>query len=134
MSFEDFLDLLSVFSDSATAEIKSHYAFRIFGRDQPGPGVTALLCRPGCAEGGLGWLPLPGVALMEGVTSGTCCPWMTLPSCSLRCLEQVVVLASPTPAPMGRLRGPQGKPEAQPRTLLWEHSCLGISCVARPLP
>lgn len=29
--FEDFLDLLSAFSDSATLEIKSHYAFRIFG-------------------------------------------------------------------------------------------------------
>lgn len=31
LSFEDFLDLLSAFSDSATLEIKSHYAFRIFG-------------------------------------------------------------------------------------------------------
>lgn len=31
MSFEDFLDMLSVFSDSATSDIKSHYAFRIFG-------------------------------------------------------------------------------------------------------
>lgn len=31
LSFEDFLDLLSAFSDSATPEIKSHYAFRIFG-------------------------------------------------------------------------------------------------------
>ncbi|CAM4627785.1 unnamed protein product [Caretta caretta] len=36
MSFEDFLDLLSVFSDSATAEIKSHYAFRIFDFDDDG--------------------------------------------------------------------------------------------------
>lgn len=32
LSFEDFLDLLSAFSDSATMEIKSHYAFRIFGK------------------------------------------------------------------------------------------------------
>lgn len=32
MSFEDFLDMLSVFSDSATSDIKSHYAFRIFGK------------------------------------------------------------------------------------------------------
>lgn len=31
MSFEDFLDMLSAFSDSATSDIKSHYAFRIFG-------------------------------------------------------------------------------------------------------
>nr|XP_054497795.1 calcium and integrin-binding protein 1 isoform X1 [Agelaius phoeniceus] len=30
MSFEDFLDMLSVFSDSATSDIKSYYAFRIF--------------------------------------------------------------------------------------------------------
>ncbi|NP_001408902.1 calcium and integrin-binding protein 1 isoform 4 [Mus musculus] len=30
LSFEDFLDLLSVFSDTATPDIKSHYAFRIF--------------------------------------------------------------------------------------------------------
>lgn len=32
LSFEDFLDLLSVFSDTATPDIKSHYAFRIFGQ------------------------------------------------------------------------------------------------------
>lgn len=32
MSFEDFLDMLSAFSDSATPDIKSHYAFRIFGK------------------------------------------------------------------------------------------------------
>ncbi|KAM6426374.1 calcium and integrin-binding protein 1 isoform 1-T1 [Liasis olivaceus] len=36
MSFEDFLDMLSVFSDSATPEIKSHYAFRIFDFDDDG--------------------------------------------------------------------------------------------------
>ncbi|XP_069758563.1 calcium and integrin-binding protein 1-like isoform X2 [Narcine bancroftii] len=36
MSFEDFLDLFSVFSDSATPEIKSHYAFRIFDFDDDG--------------------------------------------------------------------------------------------------
>uniref|UniRef100_A0A673XHG6 Calcium and integrin binding 1 (calmyrin) n=1 Tax=Salmo trutta TaxID=8032 RepID=A0A673XHG6_SALTR len=30
LTFEDFLDLLSAFSDSATLEIKSHYAFCIF--------------------------------------------------------------------------------------------------------
>lgn len=43
MSFEDFLDLLSVFSDTATPDIKSHYAFRIFGED-PGepPGAQGL--------------------------------------------------------------------------------------------
>ncbi|XP_067999709.1 calcium and integrin-binding protein 1 isoform X3 [Melanerpes formicivorus] len=36
MSFEDFLDMLSVFSDSATLDIKSHYAFRIFDFDEDG--------------------------------------------------------------------------------------------------
>ncbi|XP_062927100.1 calcium and integrin-binding protein 1-like [Mobula hypostoma] len=36
MSFEDFLDMLSVFSDSATPEIKSHYAFKIFDFDGDG--------------------------------------------------------------------------------------------------
>ncbi|NXO53179.1 CIB1 protein, partial [Aramus guarauna] len=36
MSFEDFLDMLSVFSDSATVDIKSHYAFRIFDFDDNG--------------------------------------------------------------------------------------------------
>ncbi|XP_063170225.1 calcium and integrin-binding protein 1 isoform X2 [Candoia aspera] len=36
LSFEDFLDMLSVFSDSATPEIKSHYAFRLFDFDDDG--------------------------------------------------------------------------------------------------
>ncbi|XP_038623521.1 calcium and integrin-binding protein 1 isoform X2 [Tachyglossus aculeatus] len=36
LSFEDFLDLLSVFSDAATPEVKSHYAFRIFDFDDDG--------------------------------------------------------------------------------------------------
>ncbi|XP_013860982.1 calcium and integrin-binding protein 1 [Austrofundulus limnaeus] len=36
LTFEDFLDLLSAFSDSATIEIKSHYAFRIFDFDDDG--------------------------------------------------------------------------------------------------
>ncbi|KAM9275680.1 calcium and integrin-binding protein 1 [Morus bassanus] len=36
MSFEDFLDMLSVFSDSATSDVKSHYAFRIFDFDDDG--------------------------------------------------------------------------------------------------
>ncbi|XP_044300801.1 calcium and integrin-binding protein 1 [Varanus komodoensis] len=36
LSFEDFLDLLSAFSDSATLEVKSHYAFRIFDFDDDG--------------------------------------------------------------------------------------------------
>ncbi|KAM6315688.1 calcium and integrin-binding protein 1-like isoform 1-T3 [Podargus strigoides] len=30
MSFEDFLDMPSAFSDSAAVDIKSHYAFHIF--------------------------------------------------------------------------------------------------------
>ncbi|KFV17775.1 Calcium and integrin-binding protein 1, partial [Tauraco erythrolophus] len=36
MSFEDFLDMLSAFSDSATSDVKSHYAFRIFDFDEDG--------------------------------------------------------------------------------------------------
>uniref|UniRef100_G1THQ8 Calcium and integrin-binding protein 1 n=1 Tax=Oryctolagus cuniculus TaxID=9986 RepID=G1THQ8_RABIT len=36
LSFEDFLDLLSVFSDNATPDIKSHYAFCIFDFDDDG--------------------------------------------------------------------------------------------------
>ncbi|KAK2918019.1 calcium and integrin-binding protein 1-like isoform X1 [Channa argus] len=36
LTFEDFLNLLSAFSDSATLEIKSHYAFRIFDFDDDG--------------------------------------------------------------------------------------------------
>ncbi|XP_054128795.1 calcium and integrin-binding protein 1 [Melozone crissalis] len=36
MSFEDFLDMLSVFSDSATSDVKSYYAFRIFDFDNDG--------------------------------------------------------------------------------------------------
>lgn len=45
LSFEDFLDLLSVFSDTATPDIKSHYAFRIFGKDCEEPGETQSLTR-----------------------------------------------------------------------------------------
>ncbi|KAG8516348.1 Calcium and integrin-binding protein 1 [Galemys pyrenaicus] len=36
LSFEDLLDLLSVFSDTATPDVKSHYAFRIFDFDDDG--------------------------------------------------------------------------------------------------
>ncbi|KAG8575348.1 hypothetical protein GDO81_009532 [Engystomops pustulosus] len=36
MSFEDFLDMLSAFSDSATLEVKSYYAFRIYDFDGDG--------------------------------------------------------------------------------------------------
>uniref|UniRef100_A0AAQ4QRF9 EF-hand domain-containing protein n=1 Tax=Gasterosteus aculeatus aculeatus TaxID=481459 RepID=A0AAQ4QRF9_GASAC len=36
LTFEDFLDLLTAFSDSATMEIKSHYAFCIFDFDDDG--------------------------------------------------------------------------------------------------
>lgn len=32
LSFDDFLDLLSVFSEHAPRELKLHYAFRIYGR------------------------------------------------------------------------------------------------------
>ncbi|NXA55804.1 CIB1 protein, partial [Nothocercus julius] len=36
LSFEDFLDMLSVFSESATSEIKAHYAFHIFDFNDDG--------------------------------------------------------------------------------------------------
>ncbi|NWI51024.1 CIB1 protein, partial [Calyptomena viridis] len=36
IAFEDFLNMLSVFSDSANSNIKSHYAFRIFDFDGDG--------------------------------------------------------------------------------------------------
>ena len=31
MSFEDFLDMMSVFSEGATRDVKASYAFRIYG-------------------------------------------------------------------------------------------------------
>lgn len=31
LTFDDFLDMLSVLSENAPREIKSHYAFRIYG-------------------------------------------------------------------------------------------------------
>ena len=31
LSFEDFLDLMSVFSEGATRDVKASYAFRIYG-------------------------------------------------------------------------------------------------------
>lgn len=33
LSFEDFLDLLSVFSEHAPRDIKVYYAFKIYGKD-----------------------------------------------------------------------------------------------------
>uniref|UniRef100_G1NDJ9 EF-hand domain-containing protein n=1 Tax=Meleagris gallopavo TaxID=9103 RepID=G1NDJ9_MELGA len=36
LSFEDFLDMLSAFSDAATSDIKSNYAFRIFDFNDDG--------------------------------------------------------------------------------------------------
>jgi Ca2+-binding EF-hand superfamily protein len=32
MSFDDFLDMFSVFSESAPRDIKTTYAFKIYGR------------------------------------------------------------------------------------------------------
>ncbi len=31
MGFEDFLDMMSVFSEGATRDVKASYAFRIYG-------------------------------------------------------------------------------------------------------
>lgn len=33
MTFEDFLDMMSVFSDNAPKNVKVEYAFRIYGKD-----------------------------------------------------------------------------------------------------
>ncbi|XP_060035436.1 calcium and integrin-binding protein 1 isoform X1 [Erinaceus europaeus] len=52
LSFEDFLDLLSVFSDTATPDIKSHYAFRIFDFDDDGTlNREDLSCLVNCLTG-----------------------------------------------------------------------------------
>ncbi|XP_051837075.1 calcium and integrin-binding protein 1 [Antechinus flavipes] len=52
LSFEDFLDLFSVFSDAATPEIKSHYAFRIFDFDDDGTlNKEDLKCLVNCLTG-----------------------------------------------------------------------------------
>lgn len=53
LSFEDFLDLLSVFSDTATPDIKSHYAFRIFGKHFEKCGAPSYIENGGqaCARG-----------------------------------------------------------------------------------
>ena len=32
LTFEDFLDMMSVFSDAAPKTVKSEYAFRIYGK------------------------------------------------------------------------------------------------------
>nr|XP_046205056.1 calcium and integrin-binding protein 1-like isoform X2 [Oncorhynchus gorbuscha] len=51
LTFEDFLDLLSAFSDSATLEIKSHYAFYIFDFDDDGTDLEKLVnCLTGETE------------------------------------------------------------------------------------
>lgn len=36
MTFEDFLDLMSVFSEGATRDVKASYAFRIYDFDSDG--------------------------------------------------------------------------------------------------
>ena len=36
MSFEDFLDMMSVFSEGATRDVKASYAFRIYDFDDDG--------------------------------------------------------------------------------------------------
>ena len=33
MGFEDFLDMMSVFSEGATRDVKASYAFRIYGEN-----------------------------------------------------------------------------------------------------
>ena len=35
LTFEDFLDLMSVFSEGATRDVKASYAFRIYGEGCP---------------------------------------------------------------------------------------------------
>jgi hypothetical protein len=35
LKFEDFLDMMSVFSEQATRDVKASYAFRIYGESNP---------------------------------------------------------------------------------------------------
>lgn len=35
LKFEDFLDMMSVFSEQATRDVKASYAFRIYGAHPP---------------------------------------------------------------------------------------------------
>ena len=52
MSFEDFLDMMSVFSEGATRDVKASYAFRIYGAAYPDFGSRRknlyLACKPLC--------------------------------------------------------------------------------------
>uniref|UniRef100_UPI00358E67E9 calcium and integrin-binding protein 1 n=1 Tax=Myxine glutinosa TaxID=7769 RepID=UPI00358E67E9 len=52
LSFEDFLDMLSALSDSASVEVKAHYAFRVFDFDGDGTlGKNDLKCLVNCLTG-----------------------------------------------------------------------------------
>lgn len=80
MSFEDFLDMLSVFSDAATSDIKSRYAFRIFGN--PGCDVVSWDPTQWLGTVGEGWQCLQcahGAALGTSSVLGAAMP-MSCPS------------------------------------------------------
>lgn len=80
MSFEDFLDMLSVFSDAATSDIKSRYAFCIFGN--PGCDVVSWDPTQWLGTVGEGWQCLQcahGAALGTSSVLGAAMP-MSCPS------------------------------------------------------
>ncbi len=47
MSFEDFLDCMSVFSETATRDVKASYAFRLYGPSVR-PSVRVCVCACAC--------------------------------------------------------------------------------------
>lgn len=55
MSFEDFLDMMSVFSEGATRDVKASYAFRIYGKGYTfffSPWIWVLFSGSSIGDGG----------------------------------------------------------------------------------
>lgn len=46
MTFEEFLDMFSVFSEAAPRDIKAVYAFKIYGKVQPSSSPNITLSKP----------------------------------------------------------------------------------------
>lgn len=42
-TFEDFLDMMSVFSDAAPKAVKAEHAFRIFGKCENGQNILLMM-------------------------------------------------------------------------------------------
>lgn len=52
LTFEDFLDLMSVFSEGATRDVKASYAFRIYGEGCP---FLPFVCNGACGLMSIGY-------------------------------------------------------------------------------